>query len=359
VRTDKSYIEDLMYGRRNSLCMGSILRILSVLYGLAVRLRHTFYVHAFFKQKKLPQRVISVGNITLGGTGKTPTVMQIAGVLCRNRKHPVVISRGYGRSDESTLVVVSDGKQVLVDAKTGGDEPVLIGSKLVDVPVVADSNRSRAALFALQKFGNDTVILDDGFQQLQVQRDLDIVLLDAVDPFGRGKLFPAGILREPLSALQRAHAVLITGAERVEDLGPLKSVIRQQNTQARIFTSSQVPSDLVDVLTGETKPLSALRGAAVLAFSGIARPATFVSLLRSLGAEVKAEFAYPDHYDYKSSDLAAIVQRAADERISMTVTTEKDAVRLRKLAPDGIMALRIELKVVENEEWEAVLLDKI
>jgi tetraacyldisaccharide 4'-kinase len=359
VRTDKSYIKDLMYGRRNSLCMGSILRILSVLYGLAVRLRCTFYVHAFFKQKKLPQRVISVGNITLGGTGKTPTVMQIAGVLCRNRKHPVVISRGYGRSDESTLVVVSDGKQVLVDAKTGGDEPVLIGSKLVDVPVVADSNRSRAALFALQKFGNDTVILDDGFQQLQVQRDLDIVLLDAVDPFGSGKLFPAGILREPLSALQRAHAVLITGAERVEDLGPLKSVIRQQNTQARIFTSCQVPSDLVDVMTGETKPLSALRGAAVLAFSGIARPASFVSLLRSLGAEVKAEFAYPDHYDYKSSDLAAIVQRAADERISMTVTTEKDAVRLRKLAPDGIMALRIELKVVENEEWEAVLLNTI
>ncbi len=348
-----------MYGRRNSLCMGSLLRFLSALYGLAVRLRYVFYAHAFFKQKKLPQRVISVGNITLGGTGKTPTVMQIAGVLCRNRKHPVVISRGYGRNDESALVVVSDGKQVLVDSKTGGDEPVLIGSKLVDVPVVADSNRSRAALFALQKFGNDTVILDDGFQQLQVQRDLDIVLLDAVDPFGSGKLFPAGILREPLSALQRAHAVLITGAERVKDLGPLKSVIRQQNTQARIFTSCQVPSDLVDVMTGETKPLSALRGAAVLAFSGIARPASFVSLLRSLGAEVKAEFAYPDHYDYKSSDLTAIVQRAADERISMTVTTEKDAVRLRKLAPDGIMALRIELKVVENEEWEAVLLNTI
>jgi tetraacyldisaccharide 4'-kinase len=358
VRTDKSYIEDLMYGRRNSLCMGSILRILSVLYGLAVRLRHTFYVHAFFKQKKLPQRVISVGNITLGGTGKTPTVMQIAGVLCRSGKHPVVISRGYGRSDESALVVVSDGKQVLVDAKTGGDEPVLIGSKLVDVPVVADSNRFRAAWFALQKFGNDTVILDDGFQHLQVQRDLDIVLLDAVDPFGSGKLFPAGILREPLSALQRAHAVLITGMERVEDLGPLKSVIRQ-NTQARIFTSYQVPSDLVDVMTGETKPLSALRGIDVLALSGIARPASFVSLLRSLGAEVKVKFVYPDHYDYKSSDLAAIVQRAADERIGMIVTTEKDAVRLRNLIPDGIVALRIELKIVENDEWEAVLLNKI
>ncbi len=347
-----------MYGRRNSLWIGSFLRILSALYGLAVRLRCALYVHVFFKQKKLPQRVISVGNITLGGTGKTPTVMQIAGVLCRNRKHPVVISRGYGRSDESALVVVSDGKQVLVDARTGGDEPVLIGSKLVEVPVVADSNRFRAALFAFQKFGSDTVILDDGFQHLQVQRDLDIVLLDAIDPFGSGKLFPAGILREPLSALQRAHAVLITGTERVKDLGPLKSVIRQ-NTEAQIFTSFQVPSDLVDIMTGETKPLSALQGAAVLAFSGIARPASFVSLLRSLGAEVKAELDYPDHYVYTRPDLAAIVQRAADERIGLIITTEKDAVRLRSLAPDGIAALRIELKVVENEEWEAVLLNKI
>jgi tetraacyldisaccharide 4'-kinase len=358
VKTDKSYIEDLMYGRRNSLFIGSFLRFLSVLYGLTIRLRCACYAHAFFKQKKVSQRVISVGNITLGGTGKTPAVMQIAGVLRRNRKHPVVISRGYGRNDESALVVVSDGKQVLVDAATGGDEPVLIGSKLVDVPVVADSNRFRAALFARHKFGNDTIILDDGFQHLKIQRDLDIVLLDAVDPFGNGKLFPAGILREPLSALHRAHAVVITGTERVENPGPLKSVIRQY-TRARIFTSCQIPSDLVDVTTGERKPLSALRGAAVLAFSGIARPASFVSLLRSLGAEVKAELPYPDHYAYKSSDLAAIAQRAADERIDMIVTTEKDAVRLRDLSSGGIVALRVELKVVENEEWEAVLLDKI
>lgn len=340
------------------MCIGSILRLLSVLYGLAISLRRALYRNAFFKQKKLPQRVISVGNITLGGTGKTPAVMQIAGVLCRNRKHPVVISRGYGRSDESALVVVSDGKQVLVDVKTGGDEPVLIGSKLVDVPVVADSNRFRAALFALQRFGSDTVILDDGFQHLQVRRDIDIVLLDAVDPFGSGKLFPAGILREPLSALHRAHAVLITGTERVVDLVPLKRVIRR-NTQARIFTSRQVPSDLVNVMTGETKPFSALRGAAVLALSGIARPASFVSLLRSLGAEVKAEVAYPDHYGYKNSDLAAITKRAAKEQVAMIVTTEKDAVRLRGLKPGSLWALRIELKVVENEEWEAVLLNKL
>lgn len=358
MRIDKGYIEDLMYGRKNSLILGSFLRFLSVLYGLGIRVRCAFYKNAFFKQKKLPQRVISVGNITLGGTGKTPTVMQIAGVLCRNRKRPVVISRGYGRSDESALVVVSDGKQVLVDAETGGDEPVLIGSRLAGVPVIADSNRSRAALFALQKFGSDTLILDDGFQHLQVQRDLDIVLLDASDPFGSGKLFPAGIMREPLAALKRAQAVLITNADRVKDLGPLKSEIKK-NTQARIFTSYQVPSGLVNVMTGEIKPLSALRGTHLMAFSGIARPASFVSLLRSLGAEVKAELTYPDHYAYKGSDLAAILQRATVASVGMIVTTEKDAVRLRNLAPEGLVALRIELKIVENEEWEAVLLSRV
>lgn len=355
--TKKSYIEDIIYGRRSSLVIGTFLWVLSLLYGLAICLRNVFYIRMRFSRKKLAQRVISVGNITLGGTGKTPAVVQIAGVLRRHYKHPVVISRGYGRKDESTLVIVSDGKQILADAKTGGDEPVLIGSKLADVPVIADCNRHRAGLLASREFGNDTVILDDGFQHIRLQRDLDIVLIDAVDPFGSGRLFPAGILREPITALQRAHAVLITGADRVEDHGPLTRVIRQ-NTAARIFTSYQVPVDLVDIMTGSTKPLSALGGVDVLAFSGIARPASFVSILRSLGAVVKAEFAFSDHYAYTKGDLAALFQRAEDEKIGMIITTEKDAVRLKGLRPDGIWALRVEMKVVENDEWEAVLLNK-
>jgi tetraacyldisaccharide 4'-kinase len=358
VRINKHYIEDVIYGRKNPLFIGALLRVLSIFYGLIIRLRNALYVHSVFKRKRLAQRVISVGNITLGGTGKTPTVMHIAEVLLKHQKHPAVISRGYGRNNESALVVVSDGDKVLVGAETGGDEPVLIGSKLAYVPVVADSNRYRAALFANQKFRNDAFILDDGFQHLSVQRDLDIVLIDASDPFGNGRLFPAGILREPLSALQRAHVVLITGADRVDDLAPLKRVIRR-NTPARIFTSRQVAADLLDAVTGETKPLSSLRSTAVLAFSGIARPASFMSLLLSLGAEVKAEFSYPDHYVYKSSDLVAIRERAAKERLDMIITTEKDVVRLKGLKPDGIWALRIELKIVENEEWEAVLLHKL
>lgn len=358
MRNRTGYIEDLIYGGRSSFFIGAFLWLLSLPYGLAIRLHSVYYARIHFSQKKLAQRVISVGNITLGGTGKTPAVVQIAALLRRNHKHPVVISRGYGRRDESTLVVVSDGKQVLVDARTGGDEPVLIGSKLADVPVVVDRNRHRAALYAHRNFGSDIVILDDGFQHIRLRRDLDIVLIDAVDPFGSGRLFPAGILREPLSALKRAHAVLITNAERVEELEPLKRVIRQ-NTAARIFTSCRVPVDLVDIVTGETRPLSTLRDTSVLAFAGIARPASFVSMLRSLGAVVKAELFFPDHYVYSKEELMALFQRAADEKVNMIVTTEKDAVRLIGLKPDGIWAFRIGLKVVENHAWEAVLLNSI
>jgi len=347
-----------MYGRRKSTIVGAFLRVLSAPYGLAVLLRRILYTARFLPRKKLTQRVISVGNVTLGGTGKTPAVMNIASVLLNHQKRPVVITRGYGRKNESDLVVVSDGKDVLVDAASGGDEPVLIGSRLSGVPVVACSDRYRAARFALPQFNADTVILDDGFQHVRLRRDLDIVLVDAADPFGSGKLFPAGILREPLTALQRAQVVLITGADRSSDLEALKRQI-SRFTKARIFTSRPVPTGLVEIMTGETRELSALRGTAALAFAGIARPQAFVDLLQSLGAEIRTALSYADHYAYKKPDLAYIFQRAADVKASMIITTEKDAVRLRTLKPEGIWGLRIELKVVENEEWEAVLLKAI
>jgi tetraacyldisaccharide 4'-kinase len=188
-----------------------------------------------------------------------------------------------------------------------------------------------------------------------LRRDLDIVLVDAEDPFGNRKLFPSGILREPLKALKRAHVVLITRADRADNLESLKAAIRQK-TQARIFTSRHNPVDLVDIRNSETRPFSSLRGTAVLAFSGIARPASFASLLRSLGADIKYEMVFPDHYVYKKADMAALFQKAGDVKATMIVTTEKDTVRLKTLDPEGIWALRIELRVVEADEWEKAIL---
>jgi tetraacyldisaccharide 4'-kinase len=355
VPINRSYIEDVMYGRRSSPAVSALLQLLSIPYGLLVSLRKALIAAGLLRRKKLAERVISVGNLTVGGTGKTPAVMNIAEIMLKHQKRPVVISRGYGRRDESAITVVSDGNRLHANAWNGGDEPVLIGSKLAGVPVIAGSDRYRAGVYAHERFGNDTVILDDGFQHIRLSRDMDIVLVDAGHPFGNGKLMPAGILREPLSALKRADAVLITGIDRAMDLASVVKAVKS-HTRAAIFTSYVVPVDLVDLASGERKPLSALQGSTVIAVAGIARPGSFVRLLQSLKAEVKAECFFPDHYNYGKNDLAEIFQCAADQKAGMIVTTEKDAVRLKPLNPEGIWALTIELHVVEKDEWEALLL---
>jgi tetraacyldisaccharide 4'-kinase len=344
-----------MYGRRRSPFWEAVLSLLSASYGVVIRARAGLYRLHVLTRKELPCNVISVGNVTLGGTGKTPAVIHVAALLQKNQRRPVVVSRGYGREDEAEIVVVSDGVSVLVDTKRGGDEPVLIGLKLPGVPVIVGRNRYQAAQEALQGFNSDTVILDDGFQHVQLKRTCDIVLIDALNPFGNGKLFPAGILREPVSAIKRAHAVLITNADETVTVNTLKETIRR-HTAARIFTSNRQPLDLIDCCSGETKPLSVLRGTRVLAFSGIARPASFTELLQSFGAIIAEGFAYPDHHDFRKSDLADVFKKAADQKVSMIITTEKDVVRLKKLKPDGIWVLRIELIVHEREAWEEFLL---
>lgn len=352
----KTYVENLMYGRRRSLIVGPILSAMSLLYRSALYTRRTWYRLPWSGKKTLPCTVISVGNIALGGTGKTPTVIAIAGLILQKGKQPAVISRGYGRRDESLISIVSDGRMVQHDPAINGDEPVLIADRLTGVPVVVGADRYQASLAAFRQFHPDVVILDDGFQHIRLQRTIDIVLLDAAEPFGSGKLFPAGILREPLTALKRAHAILITRADRVGDLSPLKETIRRY-TAAGIFTASHVPLDLINIATNETRPLSSLRRTLVFAFSGIARPASFLSLLESLGAVVKSSNTYPDHHAYDKNDLANIFRQSADHKVNMIVTTEKDGVRLHSLHPDGIWALRISLKVAESEAWEQMLLE--
>lgn len=351
----RDFIEDVMYGRRRQAPLRCCLLFFSFLYGAAVRLRNALYAVGLKRKKRLPVRVISVGNITLGGTGKTPAVIEIAELLILNGGRPAVVSRGYGRRDESELLVVSDGRDVHAGAVDAGDEPVLIASRVPRAVVVVGSDRYRAGLVATGSFGADTVILDDGFQHQRLRRDLNIVLIDSGLPFGNRSLLPAGILREPVSGLRRADAVLITGWDVRGD--GLKAEIRSL-TKAPIFTAQSEPLDITDIKTGEARPLVALKGTKIFAFSGIARPERFGGLLRSLGAVLREEVSYPDHYRYTRQDLADIFLKASDSKAVMIITTEKDAVRLRHLNPDGIWALRIRLKVREQEEWERMILDR-
>jgi len=352
---NKAYIEDIMYGRKSSRWLGALLFFLSLIYGMLVQLRTRAYAAGLFPTKRLPCRVISVGNITLGGTGKTPAVINIAGLLQQHGRRPLVLTRGYGREDESSIAVVSDGVSPVLDPAAGGDEPALIASRLGSVPVVAGCDRYNAGTFAVNRFKPGCIILDDGFQHLRLGRDLNIALIDAGDPFGSGKLFPAGILREPLSALERADIVVITRVDHAGDAASLRETIGRQ-TGARIFTARYTARDLEDSVSGETRPLTALRGASVFAFAGIARPGSFTSLLHSLGAVVKGTSGFPDHHQYTSSDLARVFQDAADNKATMVVTTEKDSVRLKNMAPEGVWSLRIDLDVLERASWEEVLL---
>ena len=347
-----------MYGRKNSAVLGALLFFISLLYGMVVRLRARAYGWRLLRTRDLPMPVISVGNITLGGTGKTPATVNVAGLLLKSGRKPVVLSRGYGRSDRSAVLVVSDGASKVLDPVSGGDEPVLIARRHPQVPVVVGADRYRSGMVANERFHPDIAVLDDGFQHIGLNRNMNIVLIDAVDPFGSGRLFPAGILREPLAALRRADIVIITRADCAENIVQLKKTIGQ-HSDARIFTARYAPRDLMDVATGETRPLDFLRGKPVFAFAGIARPDSFISLLRTLGAIVTGTAVYGDHYSYTRSDLAGLIRQAGERNSALVATTEKDGVRLTNMTPEGIWAVRIDLEVVESSVWEETLLKSL
>ncbi len=288
------------------------------------------------RRRKLPCAVISVGNITWGGTGKTPLVEFIALFLKRNRRNPAVLSRGYGSSGR-----IADG-----------DEPLMLRNRLPGIPVLADRKRLRSARKAMEA-GADTLILDDGFQQWGIVKDLDIVTVDAGNPFGNGRVIPAGMLREPLSALKRADVFVLTRCDKGADRAHLKKRLSSINPRARIFCCDHRVAGFYP-FTGETAQAMTgpafFSGKEVAVFSGIAVPRSFEESLKNTGARVTAARRFPDHYIYGRNEIEDIV---AGSRGIPVVTTEKDAARLSVLydgrPPDGIWVMRIELEF-ENDE---------
>lgn len=299
---------------------------LSFLSEQAIDLRNRFYDEGKIKSERLEADVISVGNITIGGTGKTPVVEYLAQFLSEEGKVVGILSRGYKRKSKGT-VLVSDGERIFADVLQAGDEPYLLAKRLKGVPIVVDNNRYRGGKFALERFQIDCFILDDGFQHRRLWRNLDILLIDASRPFGYGKVLPAGLLREPLQNIKRAQLIWLTRVDQANALSEVITEVRKL-TSAPIVTSLHKPRRFINPNTSTILNLRDVKGKKAIAFTGIGNPFSFQKTLLSLGIELVDFLIYPDHYLYNSKDLHKIKSRFKGSGAELVITTEKDYLRL-------------------------------
>jgi len=332
-----------------------ILPPFSALYSVATRLRLAAYRRKLFSVSKLDATVISVGNITTGGTGKTPLADWVCRVLANEGKRVCLLTRGYRRLNPNEQVVVSDGHRVLADVQAAGDEPLLLATNLLGVAaVVCNSNRSAAGQWALDNLRSEVFVLDDGFQHLRLARDLNIVTIDATNPWGGGML-PYGHLREPLSGLTRADCVVLTRTEEPTDLASLTTTLQKIVGQTPIFRSRMCASGLRRLNGATVNDFSAI-SQPVGAFCGVGNPTSFFNHLRREGHELAFERAFPDHYNYQQADVDSIITEAKATGAAGILTTAKDAVKLSSLRfemPCYVLEIRISI------EDEARLIDMI
>lgn len=308
-----------------------MLSILGKIYGAVIDVRNAFYDRGVFKTHDLGPRTISVGNLTTGGTGKTPVVAAIAHLLAANGEKVCILTRGYGRKSETERVLVSDGKQVLVDAATGGDEPVELAQKLLGKAIiVADADRVAAAKWAKENYAVTAFILDDGFQHRRAKRDVDIVCIDATDPCGNGKILPAGRLRESFSGLKRADALIITRPEHAEDVEAIEERLRKRNPNAIVLRGVNRIAGVFDLTKANNIGLDGIRNDKIFAFCGLGNPEAFFQMLRDHGLDIRGTHAFADHHSYNQSDAKTLSSQAKELAATVLVTTAKDAVKLTK-----------------------------
>jgi len=299
-----------------------ILLLFSYSYYLVIEIRQKLYYCGLFKIFKLNCKIISVGNITLGGTGKTPMVEFLAKELKKRGRKVAVLGQGYKK--QSSVKKLGNPTIHLL-----GDEGMFLKEKLGDIPLLIGKNRIKIGKEAIEKYKVDTLILDDGFQYQCLNRDLDIILIDATDLFGNGYLFPRGFLREPLKNIRRADFIILTKINLISD-GEKKSLIEKlvkQFPQIPIFEAEYKPIRLVNLITNEQKDLKNLNSKKVGIFSAIANPFSFLNILQPF-CKVKVEIAFPDHYQYKLKDIKKVINACLEKNIHIVITTEKDAVKL-------------------------------
>lgn len=338
----RDFIYSLMTDKRSGPFYNLIkfkLYLISIIYGFCIRVRKFFYKVGIFKTRRAALKVISVGNITLGGTGKTPFVVTLAYILETELKRSVcVLIRGYG-----------------------WDEQAMLKAKLNDIPVLAGEDRARSSLKALKLYGSDTAILDDGFQHWELDRDLDIVLVDSRNPFGNSQLFPRGVLREGVEALERADIVVFTKTNKKEAaLEGLKNEIKRINKDIAFLEASHNPTHLYENKTKRTQDLAYIKGKRLMLLSSIGDPAYFEETVKDLGADVIEHIIFMDHHNYKKNDMDYVLKRCSERSFDLILTTEKDAVKLTRLGlylgSYTVMVLAVQLDIISGKE---ILIDRL
>ena len=348
----------------------AILKGLSCIFAAIVALRYFLYRVGLKRRHPLGIQVISIGNVTAGGTGKTPVTEIFARTLAAEGRKVAILSRGYRRKEApwwqrlftdviSPPLVVSDGKHVLLDSATGGDEPYMLASNLPGVAVVVDRDRVKAGRYAIKRLGCDTIILDDGFQYQKLKHSIEVVLVDSTNPFGNGNMLPRGILREPVRHLKRADIIFLTKCRG--DVSAVVQEIRKYNKTAEIVECTHAPKSLKDVWSREEFPLTWLEGKTTCTLSGIASPKGFENSLRHLGAKVVWCERYADHHSYDSSEILYALNRTADMGADALVTTEKDAVRFPRFetSPVRCLYLRIAIEILRGRESFQDIINRI
>lgn len=321
-------------------------------YGMIARLRALLYDWGWFAQGRLPVSVVSVGNLTLGGTGKTPVVIMLADWLLAQGKRVAILSRGYQRTSTTKYLMVSNGERLLASPHEAGDEPFLMAQRCPKAIVAVGADRYELGDWVLERFPIDCLLLDDGFQHRGLYRDVNLLLVDATDAAGLAALVPAGRLREPLRAAARATAIIVT---RADVPAQVNEVCRKlEGSLGWIPETVQVvfhPENLVSIVDGATLPLSWSKGKTALLCSGVGHAGSFRSLVERIGIKVLDEVVYVDHHAYTSQDIEQLSARAVELRAELVVTTEKDACKLASLLQptDRWWAIRLTTQVTVGE----------
>ena len=368
--TTETYVLEVILEERRSkgaAILRTALLGLSKLFKLGVKARRFLYNVRILRDSTLGVQVIAIGNLTVGGTGKTPVVEKFARVLKDAGRTVAILSRGYRskppplrkrlldkflfREDSTPPRVVSDGKSLLLNSETAGDEPYMLASNLKDVVVLVDKDRVKSGRYAIEKFGCDTLLLDDGFQYWKLRgRRHDVVLVDCQQPFGNERLLPRGTLREPPSHLARANTIFITKSDG--NTRELRRRIEQHNPTAGIIECIHHPLYFEDVFSGERVGLNLLKGLKVASLSGIAQPESFEKSLVTLGGELVYSKRFADHHRFTQQEVLNAINRGKKRQAAAIITTQKDAVRFPKIDRRDlpIYFMRVEIKILSGAE---------